>query len=285
MSASHLPSQLVRTLSKLLKPLLQATIYRPGSVATILRGPSKGLRYHVYPVFGLSHIYGGWEPEVLSLLASIAKPGLVAYDLGANHGLYSLLMARGVGEHGKVFSFEPMPHIRAAAEANRALNGLSNMQLVPLAVSSSVGAAEFVIGHHDGAGHLSSAGRAHEEETREGTKVQVEITTVDAFVAAGNPAPDLLKIDIEGAEGAALQGAHETLRSKRPLLMIELHTPEQDVLVGQLLLEAGYRAFRVEEPGMPAVKDMTKGYPHPDGMRGYVLAVHESKLIDARPVL
>lgn len=268
-----------------MKPLLRHTIYRPGNVVTIFRGPSHGLRYRIYPTFGLSHLYGGWEAEVQMLLSQIVKPSMVCYDIGANYGMFSLLMARRVGAAGKVFSFEPMPEIGASLEENARLNDLTNMHLVAAAVSNNVGEAQFVVGHHDGAGHLTSAGRGNREQTEKERKVTVSVTTVDAFVAEGNPLPDLMKIDIEGAESAALEGARQTLAARKPLLMIELHTPTEDVKVGALLRAAGYQAFRVDEPGLPAVKDMSKGFPEPDGMRGYVLGIHESRLVNGRPVL
>ena len=283
MNPNTVAINLCRVVGKSLKPLLRCTIYRPGSVATIFRGPSKGLRYHMYPEFGLAHLYGGWEPEVLDLLSRIVKPGYVVYDVGANYGLHSLLMARCVGPTGKVFAFEPMPDICAAAAKNRNLNGFAQIELVPEAISNVKGITEFVIGHHEGAGHLSTAGRGNAEETERGRRVSVMVTTIDDFIAEGKPEPDLLKIDIEGAESAALQGAKKTLTTKRPKLMIELHTPEQDRLVGSQLLAAGYCAFRVEEHGLPAVKNMNNGHPDPDGMRGYILAVHADQLVNGRP--
>lgn len=285
MPFSPLLTRLLRHLGKCLKPVLKRTVYRDGTVATIFRGPSKGLRYHIYPEFGLAHLYGGWEPEVLETLSRLAKPGMVIYDVGANHGLYALLLARSVGTQGKVFAFEPMPSIRQAATMNRDLNGLKDLEIVAAAVSNTSGTAEFVVGHHEGAGHLVTADRGGAPSTTCESRFIVRVTTIDDFVAEGNPPPDLIKIDIEGAESAALEGAKHTLASKRPKLMIELHTPEQDRLVGSQLKAAGYHAFRVEEPGLPEVSDMCAGYPNPDGMRGYVLAIHGSDLSEGRPQL
>lgn len=285
MNVRRLTASCYRAAGLILKPLLTRTLYRPGKVATILRGPSKGLRYHIFPDFGLSHLYGGWEPEVMRLLATLVKPGMVCYDIGANHGWHALLMARCAGPNGKVFAFEPVPGLLASAKKNRDLNGFSSIELVPTAVASAKGRAEFSVGHQESAGHLLADGGDGTGLDDKGSKINVEVTTIDDFVSAGHPPPDLIKLDVEGAESAALSGARLTMADRRPRFLIELHTPEQDRLVGALLLESGYRAFRIDEPGLPPVRDMTKGYPDADGMRGHVLAVHHSQLAGDRPVL
>ena len=69
--------------------------------------------------------------------------------------------------------------------------------------------------------------------------LKLKTTTLDHF-AAENPLPDFIKIDVEGEEGAVLEGARDTLRAKRPIICCELHTSAAANRVCNLLKEFGY---------------------------------------------
>ena len=259
-------------IGRLAKSVLSATLYRPGSVARILFGPARGLKYVVYPGYGLSHLYGGWEPEVLAVLVGRLLPGGVVYDLGANYGLHTLLMARLVGPAGRVFAFEPIDRIRAELARNVSLNGFSQVEVVPLAVSDRCGPASMFGGAHDGAGLIDSVDRGNKQVDHTGTISAVVLTTLDAFVAAGHPPPAFIKMDIEGAEGSAVLGAKRVLAEHRPVLLIELHSPEQDVAVAVALGRLGYTLSRVSPP-VPPITNLTVGWPHQNGVWGQILAL------------
>jgi FkbM family methyltransferase len=256
--------------AKIFKPILSRTVYRPGRIARIWFGPCKGLRYRIFPGFGLSHLYGGWEPHVLRAVVEHVKEGAVVYDLGANYGLHTLLFARAAQATGRVFAFEPMPRIRTSLIENISLNEFDTVTVVPLAVSNSVGNERFVVGIHDGAGHVKSGGRGNQAHAGSEQSIDVSVTTLDQFVRDGHPPPTFIKIDVEGSEGAVLQGASDVLREYRPTLLIELHTPEQDVLVGRELSTHGYSVVRVETGEQ--VRDLSVGWPDPNGIWGIVLA-------------
>lgn len=179
------------------------------------------------------------------------------------------MFARLAGPGGRVYAFEPMPRIRAALEENLALNGFTNVTVVRAAVSEHVGREQFVVGSHDGAGHVRSGGRGPEAAPA-AESIDVAVTTLDQFVRDGHRPPTFVKIDVEGSEGAVLRGAAATLANHRPTLLIELHTPEQDVQVGRELLAHGYTAVRVETG--ERVHDLTVGWPNPNGLWGMVLA-------------
>ena len=99
--------------------------------------------------------------------------------------------------------------------------------------------------------------------------------------------PDFIKIDIEGAEGKALRGFANKIDENKPLLFIELHTPEQDREVGNFLMHHQYVAYRLtdgstendlEIEGLKKIKDLSKTHPHPDGIWGNILAVHPQRV-------
>jgi FkbM family methyltransferase len=185
---------------------------------------------------------------------------MVAYDLGANYGMHTLLFARLVGPSGKVYSFEPVPGIFKSLGEQVALNHFQNTVLVPKAVAEREGAMRFDLGHHEGAGHLASDGG-----------VEVEITTLDHFVEEGNLPPGFIKIDIEGAESKALLGARKVIEKFRPNMMIELHNPGEDTAVGQFLMDLNYVAFRSEDGSQ--IRDMHKCWPDPTGIWGKIIAL------------
>ena len=103
------------------------------------------------------------------------------------------------------------------------------------------------------------------------TGFEVEAVTIDSLVESGFPVPDFIKIDIEGAESSALRGALNVLKTRRPTMLIELHTPEEDVAVGAILSDLNYKVERLR----PAeeVERLDLGWPNRNGMWGTVVAV------------
>jgi FkbM family methyltransferase len=214
---------------------------------------------------GLASLYGGWEEEAQALMKKHVPSGSVVYDLGANYGIHALFLARLVGEFGHVYGFEPVPHICSELQANVALNGFRNVTCVKAAVSDRAGSSSFFTGPHLGAGHLASAG------DRQGEEVTVETVTLDDFVInRKNRPPDFIKIDIEGAEGKALAGSEKVLKKCRPIVLVDLHNPEQDLAVGRVLSNCGYEAYRSENG--KKVKDLFRSWPDPDGLWGQIIA-------------
>jgi FkbM family methyltransferase len=199
-------------------------------------------------------------------MTQYVKRGSVAYELGANYGMHTLLLAKLVGPAGRVYAFEPDPEIFSALNEQLTLNDLHNVDTMSVAVADQVGTACFDRAHHRGAGHLVSANKVIST-----TSFQVRTTTLDKFVLLdGNAPPGFVKIDIEGAESAALQGCIGVIEQHQPILMIELHNPTEDRAVGTLLKIFGYTAFRVQS-GQP-VENMEIGWPDTNGMWGTVVA-------------
>ena len=260
----------MRILTKLFKPLLARTLFREGTVRTIFWGPCRGLRYRIFPGYGLSPLYGGWEHHAQRLMKKHIRLGSIAYDLGANYGIHTLLMARLVGPRGRVYAFEPVPSIRSQLQENVALNGFLNVTFLEFAAADRTGMEVFFKGSHEGAGHLVTAGDSV------GERLTVETITLDGFVfLRNNPPPDFIKIDVEGAEGKVLSGAQKVLQTFWPILLVDLHNPEQDVAVGRVLLDLQYEAYRTEDGNK--VRDLTRGWPDSSGLWGEFIAFPRNK--------
>lgn len=255
-----------------IKQKLLNLVFPLGSVQRIRRGYLKGFKIRLSKNSLWSPIVGRWEPESQKLFTQIIKPGNVVYDLGANNGLHSLLFANLVGSNGRVFSFEPLKSNCDEIKENLSLNNIRNVEIVNAAVGDSNGETTFYLGQHDKQGSVVGIG------LQTGKEEKVKIITLDSFIAQGNPAPDFIKIDIEGAESLALQGLSGKINEVRPILYVELHTPEQDIKVGAFLLQHQYVAYRMTDSGLQKIQDLTKPHPDPQGIWSTILATHQDKV-------
>ena len=163
----------------------------------------------------------GAERSVYEFLRATILPGMTVLDVGANIGVFSLLMARWTTPQGKVFAFEPSPHAFSALEDHVDLNGVHDIvQPVQTAISDHCGTADFYWLPFNGESTLSSS----HSRLPEATVTQVPVTTIDEFCTTHRVAPQLIKVDIEGFELQALQGACETVRHAQPIFVVEMHT-------------------------------------------------------------
>jgi FkbM family methyltransferase len=172
----------------------------------------------------------------------------VFIDVGAHIGFFSLLGAKRVGKNGLVLAFEPSPKTRSRLFANASMNGGLPLQILPYAVSDTVGKAVF-FQHNQNPGQNSL--RPLGEETA--GKLEVETVTLDGFLPADiADRVTLVKMDIEGAELLALQGMRRLLaKEDSPDVMCEvtdeflrtLGASESELL--SFMTDLGYSAFVV----------------------------------------
>jgi FkbM family methyltransferase len=197
---------------------------------------------------------GTYEPALQAALADLVQPGVTAYDVGANIGYITLLLAKAAGEAGRVYAFEALPSNVDRLRANLALNGLAGRVVVFAgAITGAQGPVRFLV--HASAGMGKAAGSAGRQVHYE-SEVTVPGISLDEFVyAQGNPPPQVVKMDIEGGEVLALPGMQRLLAEAHPLLLLELHGPESARAVWQALGNAGYRICWMK-PGYPAVASL-----------------------------
>jgi FkbM family methyltransferase len=166
---------------------------------------------------------GVFEGEETAFLKSVVGKSSVCFDVGANISYYSLLFASLIPQ-GSVHSFEPIPlnyHILCASSL---LNGFSNVHANLCAVGDREGEAEFVISTDSAYSSLVDTGRKPAAKT-----IAVPITTLDTYCDKNNVGKiDVLKVDVEGAEGKVLSGAEQIMRdpkSRPRTVMLELYEP------------------------------------------------------------
>ena len=171
------------------------------------------------------------------------KPGDVCIDGGANQGVYTLAFLARVGSEGAVVAIEPMEYcINMIAESAK-LNDFSAPITVHAALSNKVGSA--VLDFSDGVGFGSIVRDFGNRDT-----LKVTTTTIDSVVGNANlKKVDFIKLDIEGAELMALEGATNTLKNLKPTVCLECEN-DRVLQVSKYLENFGYHAFVFDSNGM-----------------------------------
>lgn len=198
---------------------------------------------------------GTYEPELQSTIEDKVSEGMVAYDIGANIGYFSLLLARKVEHTGCVFAFEALPANIQRLRTNVELNNLgSRVKIVPVAIIDRERSARFRIGPSGAMGKVEgSAGR---ERVNYGETISVEGISLDEYVyKRGNPSPDVVKIDIEGGEALALSGMLRVLNEAKPIIFLEIHGPDAAEFCWNILKAAYYRVCSLQ-PGYPTITSL-----------------------------
>jgi FkbM family methyltransferase len=214
---------------------------------------------------------GTYEPELQQAVMDWIDPGMVAYDVGANIGYISLLLAHRVGANGRVFSFEALPANLDRLSANLALAGMDKcVQVVPAAIIEAERPVRFWIGPSGGMG--KAEGSAGRQDVTYPEAIDVNGISLDSFVyERGNPPPQVVKMDIEGGEVLALPGMRRLLEEAHPLLLMELHGPEAARTVWQVLTQAEYRICQMQ-PGYPVILSLEAL-----DWKAYIVAMQEDR--------
>ncbi len=149
----------------------------------------------------------------------LVRPGDVAFDIGANIGLHSILLSKLVGPHGHLSIFEPNAELHPAL--SRTIAGLGNAVLHPFALSNQAGEASFFLPMN----HQKASLANWTEEAIDGVPrmVRCPLRRLDDLLREGIvPRPAFIKCDVEGAERLVFEGA-TTLLNRRdgPILLFE----------------------------------------------------------------
>ncbi len=196
------------------------------------------------------------EGDVLNLLSKFLAPGDVVYDVGANIGIYSILLAKAVGEQGKVVAFEPEQKSFGHLLDNLRLNGVTTVQCIRKALGAEPARGQLFV--RDGVTCPRLSAPFSDGTSGKVTAESVDVERGDRLAADEHlPVPRAIKIDVEGHEYAVLQGFRQTLANPHcKLLCCEIHprllpagvTPET---IRGLLVSLGFS--RVET--MPRERD------------------------------
>lgn len=228
---------------------LAASVLLRGDPTPILTGHLRGWKLPRQVARDhLNMALGRYERLIQTVICSNVARGEHAYDIGANVGFFSLLLASLVGPCGKVHAFEPSP---PEADAIDALVGCNNLAKIVhihrMAVSDETGHSTFLSSGLTGM--LANAPQSKGEHVGVMTQ-SVPTTTLDDFVfARGHPPPNFVKIDVESAEAMVLAGAERVLAVNRPTMLIELHGRRAAQHALSRLFNARYDCLHVQPSG------------------------------------
>lgn len=196
---------------------------------------------------------GTYDAFFFDYLKKRELSGKTILDIGAHVGYSALCFAELVGPKGHVFTFEPNPHNTKYIKETLAKNPelAKRTRLLELALSSSDGREDFIFsdkveeGMSSGS-FIQSADTISEKsdyEARRGFKrTPVETARLDSLLESKTipVKPDIMKIDVEGAESLVLEGAANAIRRHAPLLLIEIHSISNMYSVMLFLGKEGY---------------------------------------------
>lgn len=203
------------------KQAVKGVLFREGPQARrVRRGPSRGVVLIMDRRSDLQREFGLHESETHAVLRRLVRPGMTVYDIGAADGDTSLMFAQLVGDAGNVICFEPsapqLERLRANLQLNVRLSERINVQELWLGRDNTVG----------------PGGQPQH--------------SVDALVGRGGlPAPEFVKIDVDGGELEVLHGMEEVMRSHHPCLLVETHGAEMERHCVEFLERLGYETTHI----------------------------------------
>jgi FkbM family methyltransferase len=178
------------------------------------------------------------EPQTIAWIEDITQPGDTAYDIGANVGGVSLILAHKVGEAGRVFAFEPGFASFAALCENVALNGFSNRIVpiqLPLSDAGGVICFKYRSTEAGESRHAMLKAKAINGESTKFRQLMVAMSLDDLRSVAGIPMPNIIKLDVDGAETAVISGALRTLTAPGcHSIIAEIQNDQFEFIAGSL---------------------------------------------------
>ena len=221
---------------------------RPGAplIQTLPGGLSAHLG-HTSTSYGMYFSKGYCDREAVEIIHRHLRPGMVMLDCGAHIGEFTLAGAAAMGPDAEIHSFEPDPRNFEYLKENVARNQLNRVVVNQCAVGENDGEVKFHLGLDPTA---SSVGL--ESHTQTVNVITVQVKNLSHYAEAHRlERVDFLKIDVEGAELAAVKGASDLLKKYKPgLLFIECDDHDNEMPVANFLISLGYRVVHREHGGI-----------------------------------
>ncbi|MEX2610181.1 MAG: FkbM family methyltransferase [Gemmatimonadota bacterium] len=194
----------------------------------IRSGPNQGARWSLAAAG--RHAAGSFEAERMQLLRVLVREGNVFWDVGAHHGYVTLLASGLVGQDGRVYSFEPSGYNHYFLQRHVAMNRLCNVEVRKVGLGARNEVVSFGGGASSQALHVG------------GGRERVSLTTIPDLLRAGVPAPDVLKVDVEGSEADILEAGAQHLPG-HCIAVIALHHREARDRSIAALVAAGFEVI------------------------------------------
>jgi FkbM family methyltransferase len=248
-----LPEPIKRNLRKIENLFLRA---RYGFTKPLVLTDIYGIRFMLYPGQNAPIRWlierSAYQKELVAI-KKIVGSGQTAFDIGANIGTLSTILAQAVSENGRVLAFEPFPETFRRLKETLALNDFHNIRCIEAAVSEKSGTMDFY--YEPSNPELNSLGQVSTGEKKIERKISVAAVTVDGICASEKISRiDFLKIDVEGFELDVIRGSADMLRRKQidviqfevsQIPLQSLGRTSADII--HALNDAGYSVFEFNE--------------------------------------
>ncbi len=215
----------------------------------IMQGTLRGLRW----IVGSSNNgcwLGSYERNQQILFEKWVKEGDIVFDVGAHVGFYTLLGSVLVGGRGQVVAFEPVPKNLSYLKKHLQINSVSNVEVVEAAVSDRHGHVRLSSGPSSSMWHFDAQG-----------ELEVQTVSLDELVLSAKlPPPDVVKMDIEGAEFLALNGSARVVREFHPVLFLSTHGIDVHQKCCRFLESAGYRLTPIGQTSLDKCRELLAVY-------------------------
>ena len=183
--------------------------------------------------------YGEFSESEVQVFRDVVKPGFAVLDIGANIGCHAVALSRLVGGLGVVFAYEPERNNFNTLAGNVALNNLRNVYCFQKAIGSVSGA--IAVPELDLERTVNFGGLSLNEDYSAGVHYSVPLITLDEcnFLRL-----DFIKMDIEGMEKLALQGAEKTIKNLKPILYVEDDREDKSQALYEYLWSLDYVIYK-----------------------------------------
>ena len=145
------------------------------------------------------------------------KPGKKVIDIGANYGVYTLTIAKQIGEGGRIWAFEPASATAKCLDKSINSNNFKNVKLIQAGLSNKTGKATLYLSDNSELNSLTKVA------STEAASENIRLLTLDScFNEYKWRDIEFIKLDAEGEEGNILKKGKNTLTELSPLIMFEL---------------------------------------------------------------
>jgi FkbM family methyltransferase len=206
---------------------------------------------------------GIWEPEETAFIRHFLRSGMTFVDIGANLGYYTVLASENVGLSGRVFAFEPDRRNFKLLNKNVSLNQCHNVTVENKAISDRPQEIQLYRSPSNFGDHRIYAVRTHESSAQENhrSRVSVSATSLDDYFREMPARIDFVKMDVQGAEYAALLGMKRLLTVNQQVVLMTEYWPSGLSQAGaspsHFLNEARQLGFRLFQLTKAIPKEMT----------------------------
>lgn len=165
-----------------------------------------------------------WEPNIAKLIKKFTKPGTTALDIGSHIGTHSLTMSQAVGKNGQVLAFEPNKKIFFELCFNLAINKISNVLPLRLALGKDISVIQTVtpLSYNEGGTFIQQSC------INSSSTAMIRLDDINLENVS------FIKIDVENMEADVIDGAEKTIKKNQPVILVEIQgNGERPLILGE----------------------------------------------------